>query len=336
MTHSHDTATPALSVESEEAVAAALWQEEAREGTPKSIWQARTLEAFRDTADINQERWRRFARAALAAAPAPNPSPAAKGGDAGALAALYQTILKMPRRREPISGQTFSYVQLDEVLAHVEQAAALATPSLQPADAVREALFSAWELDELRRNASAKHLVYLAHHAGVGLKANEVEAMERWGALCNKLAALASDPAPAGEAVEPVAWVIPGDDNANADGWIDCRADRWGEFTRPLYAHPDPEAARLREDLERVTRVAELLGESFEANKTALVSALRERDDARKALETAEGEIDRLVSALHEIENLWLAPGHDSLKVMRAKDIARAARSASREGASDE
>lgn len=82
MTNSHNTSTPALSVESEEAVAAALWQEEAREGTPKSIWQARTLEAFRDTADSTQERWRRFARAALAAAPAPNPSPAAKGGEA--------------------------------------------------------------------------------------------------------------------------------------------------------------------------------------------------------------------------------------------------------------
>ena len=37
---------------------------------------------------------------------------------------------------------------------------------------------------------------------------------------------------------QPVAWVIPGRDNASVDGWIDARAERGGEFTRPLYAQP--------------------------------------------------------------------------------------------------
>jgi len=35
---------------------------------------------------------------------------------------------------------------------------------------------------------------------------------------------------------EPVAWVIPGDDTANANGFIDAMCYRDGEFTRPLYA----------------------------------------------------------------------------------------------------
>jgi hypothetical protein len=35
---------------------------------------------------------------------------------------------------------------------------------------------------------------------------------------------------------QPVAWVIPGDDNARADGFLDAMAWQEGEFTRPLYA----------------------------------------------------------------------------------------------------
>lgn len=33
----------------------------------------------------------------------------------------------------------------------------------------------------------------------------------------------------------PVAWVIPGDDNANANGFIDAMAWHEDEFSRPLY-----------------------------------------------------------------------------------------------------
>jgi hypothetical protein len=35
---------------------------------------------------------------------------------------------------------------------------------------------------------------------------------------------------------KPVAWVIPGDNNAREDGSIDAMAWEAGEFTRPLYA----------------------------------------------------------------------------------------------------
>lgn len=54
----------------------------------------------------------------------------------------------------------------------------------------------------------------------------------------NTVPPLANAPASGGVAAEPVAWVIPGDDNANLDGSIDARAFREGEFTRPLYEHP--------------------------------------------------------------------------------------------------
>ena len=42
---------------------------------------------------------------------------------------------------------------------------------------------------------------------------------------------------------EPVAWVIPGKDNADAKGWIDAKAWEEDEFTQPLYHHPSPQQA---------------------------------------------------------------------------------------------
>lgn len=39
---------------------------------------------------------------------------------------------------------------------------------------------------------------------------------------------------------QPVAWIIPGDDNAYANGALDARISQEGEFTRPLYARPAP------------------------------------------------------------------------------------------------
>lgn len=42
---------------------------------------------------------------------------------------------------------------------------------------------------------------------------------------------------------QPVAWVIPGDDNAYANGALDARISQEGEFTRPLYARPAPPPA---------------------------------------------------------------------------------------------
>lgn len=36
--------------------------------------------------------------------------------------------------------------------------------------------------------------------------------------------------------VEPVAWIIPGDDNADSNGFLDCMICKEGEFTSPLYS----------------------------------------------------------------------------------------------------
>jgi len=40
------------------------------------------------------------------------------------------------------------------------------------------------------------------------------------------------------DSAEPVAWIIPGDDNARDDGFIDARITRQGEFSKPLYPSP--------------------------------------------------------------------------------------------------
>ncbi|WP_315789825.1 hypothetical protein, partial [Bradyrhizobium sp. SZCCHNR3027] len=46
----------------------------------------------------------------------------------------------------------------------------------------------------------------------------------------------------AAASAEPVAWVIPGDDNAYPDGSISAWAWQNGEFSKPLYTHPAPDA----------------------------------------------------------------------------------------------
>lgn len=69
----------------------------------------------------------------------------------------------------------------------------------------------------------------------------------------------------------PVAWVIPGDDNARENGFIDAMAWQEGEFTRPLYAltsteRPDPTrlppaGCLCRNDFERSHCAYEKRGE---------------------------------------------------------------------------
>ncbi|MDE2020590.1 MAG: hypothetical protein KGJ13_09670, partial [Patescibacteria group bacterium] len=48
-------------------------------------------------------------------------------------------------------------------------------------------------------------------------------------------------------AAEPVAWVIPGDDTAKVNGFIDAMCYQHGEFTRPLYAAPPAPAQDERD-----------------------------------------------------------------------------------------
>lgn len=63
--------------------------------------------------------------------------------------------------------------------------------------------------------------------------------------------ALLARPEPT-DRTEPFCWVIPGDDNADANGMLDASVDLTGEFTRPLYAHPrpEPEPRITREEAE--------------------------------------------------------------------------------------
>jgi hypothetical protein len=81
------------------------------------------------------------------------------------------------------------------------------------------------------------------------------------------------------ETGEPVAWVIPGDDNARFDGWLDAKAWREGEFTRPLYAAPPPEILSLRAEVERVTGVTKVALEAL-ADQRKTIDAMA-MDSAR-------------------------------------------------------
>jgi len=61
----------------------------------------------------------------------------------------------------------------------------------------------------------------------------------------------------AASTVEPVpfAWVLPGDDTARDDGFIDARIDREGEFTKPLYTTPPNPVVAENATTETTARV---------------------------------------------------------------------------------
>ncbi|PDT86529.1 hypothetical protein [Sinorhizobium sp. BJ1] len=69
------------------------------------------------------------------------------------------------------------------------------------------------------------------------------------------------------EAGEAVAWVIPGDDNARDDGWLDAMAWREGEFTRPLYAHPSSHSPLSAGDAGEIERLRKALQGLFRAGQ---------------------------------------------------------------------
>jgi len=85
---------------------------------------------------------------------------------------------------------------------------------------------------------------------------------------------------------QPVAWVIPGRDNADANGFIDAMAWEEGEFTRPLFTSPVPAKREAGADFDRIT--------TLEA----------ELQKAREAL----SELERYVSM--ECYDQWLPEGH--------------------------
>lgn len=101
--------------------------------------------------------------------------------------------------------------------------------------------------------------------------------------------ALVEVPAVKGEP-EPVAWVIPGDDNARDNGAIDAMAWEEGEFTKPLYA-AQPADAGMREAFVRVlaslAAAISILERTPKAKKAVASDKMFDTmlDDYRKALE---------------------------------------------------
>lgn len=92
-------------------------------------------------------------------------------------------------------------------------------------------------------------------------------------------------------AAEPVAWVIPGDDNESPSGFIDAMCRKEGEFTRPLYtaAPPAPDAEGL------VAKLRRLVGNTAFNNGPWI-------DDARSLMGRAADTITALTERLAAAE----------------------------------
>jgi len=105
---------------------------------------------------------------------------------------------------------------------------------------------------------------------------------------------------------EPVAWVIPGSDIENVNGFIDAMGFEHGEFTRPLYTHPS-DAESLRDEVDRLT---------LAHNKAA--------DDLMRAgmlRITAEAERDAALARVKELEAqiaVWMTNSRDTFNAMCA------------------
>lgn len=178
--------------------------------------------------DIDEDRYILAAvyRAMIAATPAPSPSPAAKGGEAEAIERLKDAV------EGECEGLALSDDQALAILAHV----ALATPSPQQSEAVREDHYYAaisncleryhamavraerrdlWEFIEEAQVSVVEHAPlhklnrWIGYIQGVLIEIGCTGVLEErdWTRpLFRPLdfpTALASDPAPAGEAVEP-------------------------------------------------------------------------------------------------------------------------------------
>jgi hypothetical protein len=80
---------------------------------------------------------------------------------------------------------------------------------------------------------------------------------------------------------QPLAWVIPGDDTADANGFIAARVSCEGEFTKPLYGHPP--TARIS-DLESLLREALPLVEAHTPPTSEAGTMVSLRNKLRAAL----------------------------------------------------
>lgn len=119
---------------------------------------------------------------------------------------------------------------------------------------------------------------------------------------------------------KPVVWVIPGDDNARDNGFIDAMVQNEGEFSRPLYADDPASRSAIPALIERVEeadaiieerddrlalvdRIADLIGlphdqELDQVEFELWFSAERER------VERAEAENARMREALERLPGL--------------------------------
>ena len=87
--------------------------------------------------------------------------------------------------------------------------------------------------------------------------------------------------------MKPVAWIIPGDDNASANGFLDAKAFQDGEFSCPVVTQADAEAAIQR--AVRVALDATRAPEERAGRFTEVMSAAREAAEERAAIR-GEGE----------------------------------------------
>lgn len=109
----------------------------------------------------------------------------------------------------------------------------------------------------------------------------------------------------------PFAYVIPGDDNAYGDGWLDCRVSPQGEFTAAVYSQK--EIDRLTTELEAKDiewQLQEHLKDKAVADRDRLIRALQsicivavpdyEQVDNRTSLSTIWIIADAALEAMEE------------------------------------
>lgn len=80
---------------------------------------------------------------------------------------------------------------------------------------------------------------------------------------------------------KPYCWIIPGDDTARMDGFIDASLDRDGEFSKPLYDAATLAAVEAERDAAQ--RQIDILGEENGAvhrRNEALAARLKEAEEA--------------------------------------------------------
>lgn len=84
-----------------------------------------------------------------------------------------------------------------------------------------------------------------------------------------------------GRVVHPVAWVIPGDDDARSDGFIDAMAWSEGEFTQPLYLIPPAAEVRTDANAKRSMEAFALMREKLKRERAVKAKAGGGDDEAK-------------------------------------------------------